>query len=130
MRHLLFLITLDKRQEVETIFHSLWVIHFCTVQDFGGVPALGGRKYEKFRGTYMGLAPHQHDQKNPIPFPIDQDAVKNPHFFYVQYLDGGPKMSKLLADIREGIEKRDWPVVNVRYMLEPEEFLSNGSECN
>lgn len=102
-----------------------FVVH---MQAYGGVPALGGRKYPDFRGTYMGLAPHGHPKEEPLPFPLVVDAVKNPHFFYVCYLDGGHHLCKLLADIREGISKEPWPNVNPDYLRAPDQFLSSGSK--
>lgn len=98
---------------------------------FGGVPALGGRKYEHFKGRYMGLAPKGHSS-GPLPFPLEEDAVKQPHFFYVQYLDGG-EMAKELARLREETYNGKivkWPTIEPSQALrDPVGYgLSSGSK--
>lgn len=105
------------------------------MQEFGGIPALGGRKYADFKGRYMGLPPKGHSSSDPIPFPLPEDAVRRPHFFYVQYLDGGPKWSKKCAELRETLIEKgkeaviEWPKLSDKELRNPVGYdLTNGSE--
>lgn len=99
---------------------------------FGGVPALAGRKYKDFRGKYMGLAP-KGQSSGPLPFPVEEDVVKNPHFFYVTYIDGG-FYAKELAAIREDLEKgrdTEWLSIDLPSLRDPAGHgLTTGSKLN
>lgn len=119
------------------------------MQDFGGYRMCAGQEYQDFRGVYMGLEPappappdpkkkktgqNPSEQKDPpppppppTPFPLPKEAVTDPHFFYVEVFDGGPRLYEDLARKKMGL-MNNWPNVPNRYRENASQKLKTGSE--
>lgn len=81
----------------------------------------------------MGLEPHGHSSGQPIPFPLEDAVIQRPHFFYVQYMDGGDLWAQKFAEFREddakGKKHEEWPKFSPKFLRDPVGHdLTNGSE--